>query len=697
MQYKDLLFEIGVEEVPAGYISSAVKKLTEIFETSLKEKKLSYKELKVYSTPRRMAIIITRVQVRQTDEVIERVGPAKQIAYDAEGKLSKAAQGFLRGAGATEEDIFFVESPKGDKLAVRKEIKGVFAAQLIPEFAKEAINKIYYPKTMRWAEGKLNFARPIRWFVFLFGNEILELEIEGVKAGRISFGNRFQKLFNPVEIDKIENYEAKLEEVAVIADRDRRKQLILAQIENLFANSSETIIEDRNLLETITDLVEFPTAVIGQFPERYLELPSKIITSTLSQHQKYFAVQKGDGQLSNKFVFASNGNPAHNDLIRLGNEKVITPRLEDAEFFFQEDSIAGLAAYVPKLEEVTFQSSLGSLLEKTNRIMKLAEFISAEIKLNETDTASAVRAAELCKADLVTLMLGEKEFTKLQGYMGMQYARKSGENETVANAIYEHYQPRGQKDGMPESVVGAVVAIADKIDTVCGIIGVGMMPTGSSDPFALRRAANGIVQIIEAKQMNLNLEALIVKSFELVSDKIVASKSGVELSAIQDFLDQRVVWLLKEFKINYDVIDSIEHLGFRNICEIKSRAEDLQKFKKREDFTKLVLGFKRVSNIIEKSEGLGDVNSVLFAAKEEKNLFDAYKQKAPVIDKLLLGRNYEKAMEELVAMGPAIDAFFDEVMVNVDDAGLRQNRVNLLGVIRELFRKVAFVDKIVVS
>jgi len=317
MQYKDLLFEIGVEEVPAGYISSAVKKLTEIFETSLKEKKLCYKELTTYSTPRRMAIKITEVQERQNDEVIERVGPAKQIAYDAEGNLSKAAQGFLRGAGATENDIFFVESPKGDKLAVRKEIKGVSAAELIPEFAKEAIKKIYFPKTMRWGEGKLNFARPVRWFVFLFGNEVVELEIEGVKAGRTTFGNRFQKLVNPIEIDTIENYESKLAEVAVIADRDKRKQLILAQIENLFKDSSESIIEDRNLLETITDLVEFPTSIIGEFPERYLELPAKIITSTLSQHQKYFAVQKADGQLSHKFVFASNGNPEHNDLIRL--------------------------------------------------------------------------------------------------------------------------------------------------------------------------------------------------------------------------------------------------------------------------------------------------------------------------------------------------------------------------------------------
>lgn len=696
MQYKDLLFEIGVEEIPAGYISSAVKKLTEIFETSLKEKKLSYKELKTYSTPRRMAIKISEVQDRQNDEVIERVGPAKQIAYDAEGNLSKAAQGFLRGAGATEEDIFFVESPKGDKLAVRKEIKGVSAAELIPEIAQEAINKIYYPKTMRWGAGKLNFARPIRWFVFLFGDEVVDLEIGGVKAGRTSFGNRFQKLINPIEIDAIENYESKLEEVAVIADRDKRKQLILVQIEKLFAGSSEKIIEDRNLLETITDLVEFPTAVIGEFPERYLELPAKIITSTLSQHQKYFAVQNAEGELSNKFVFASNGNPEHNNLIRLGNEKVITPRLEDAEFFYQEDSVAGLASYVPKLEEVTFQSSLGSLLEKTKRIMQLAAFIAAEINMNETDTTSAVRAAELCKADLVTLMLGEKEFTKLQGYMGMQYARKSGETEAVANAIYEHYQPRGQKDGMPESLVGAVVAIADKIDTVCGIIGVGMMPTGSSDPFALRRAANGIVQIIESKKMDLNLEKLINKAFELVSDKIAASNSKVEISDIQEFLNQRVVWLLKEFKVNYDVIDSIEHIGFENICDIKSRAEDLQKFRAREDFTKLVLGFKRVSNIIEKSEGLSEVNSELFEAEEERNLFTAFQQKAPVIDELLLNRNYEKAMEELVAMGPVIDAFFDEVMVNVEDSALRQNRLNLLGVIRELFRKVAFVDKIVV-
>jgi len=691
MDKKDFLFELGVEEIPAAYIAGALNTIKIHFETNLKKANLVYNELQIFSTPRRFAIKITSLQTQQKDEIVERIGPTKEMAYDANGKLTNAVLGFLRGAGAEEKDIIIKQTPKGDKIAIKKEIKGKAATLILKNLIQDAIAEIKFQKSMKWGSSKLTFARPIRWLLILFGNEIIELEFDGIKSGNVTHGNRFQKLDNPIEISSIDEYEGELAGVYVISNREERKKLIIKQIDDLFIKSSEKVIENNKLLKTVTDLVEYPTAVIADFDEKYLELPKKVVTSTLSEHQKYFSVSKQDGKLSNKFVFISNGDPEYSNLIKLGNEKVITARLEDAEFFYKEDTAQSFDTFVPKLSEVTFQQKLGSVLEKTERIKQITKFICDELKLENVVKKHSLRGAHLCKVDLVTLMLGEKEFTKLQGYIGHQYALKSGEEKQTALVIEEHYQ-----NGDTEmSLAGSVVAIADKIDTICGIIGVDMIPTGSKDPFALRRAANGVVQIISNNKFEINIHKLIDRSFALLKSKLDKPENNKDV--VYDFFKQRVNWLLKQKQIDYDIIDSVMHIDHSNIPDLINRAEALQELKKRKDFIKLVLGFKRVSNIISEIKNIGNVDEKLLTEGSEIKLNTEFTKLSTMINNYLLLKDYDKALNEFILFGASIGKFFDDVMVNVDDEKIRNNRYYLLSNIRTLFLNVADLNRIVVD
>lgn len=695
MDKKDFLLEIGVEEIPAGYISATINTLEKYFIELLKAEKLDYEKIELFSTPRRFSIRIKALQQKQADEVIERVGPAKSIAYDTNGELTKAASGFLRGAGAKESDIFLKESKKGDKIAIRIKIAGKDSFEILKSAIPNLINKFNFPKTMRWGSGDLSFARPLRWIVALWDSAIIPVEIANLEAANISYGNRYQKLINPVEIANPQSYEHALRQVGVIVNREERKKIIQKQLGQLFQNADEKIIKDEKLLDIVTDLVETPTAVVGNFDQKYLELPQKIITSTLSQHQKYFAVKKSNGELSNKFVFISNGNPHYSEIIRSGNEKVIIARLDDASFFYKEDTAKPFENFVPKLDDVLFQSKLGSLLLKTDRIIEVGKYICESLNLDSDTTSKTARAAQLCKADLVSLMLGEKEFTKLQGYIGMNYALASGEDSEVATAIYQHYQPRGQNDELPESIIASIVAIADKLDTVCGIFGADMIPSGSNDPFALRRAANGVVQIIAAKELKLDIFDLIDQAFAKLAKQLDSKDHNKEL--VYNFFKQRVNWLLQNESLDHDVIESVMHLDFTDISDLKQRALDLQKFKQQENFTKLVIGFKRVSNIIAKSDLFNAFSESHLQADQEKELYENYLILKPQISEKLENKLYAEVMELLVDFGIKIDNFFDNVMVNVDDKKLKQNRYALLEMIQKLFYQVADLAKIVVQ
>jgi len=695
MEVKEFLLEIGIEEIPAGYIFGAMKKIEDFFRSRLLEKKLSFENIALYSTPRRFAIKISNLQTFQKDEIIEKVGPARSVSFDENGNLTKPASGFLRGAKADKKDIFFKQTPKGEKIAVKLEIKGKKTETILASIIPELIGKIAFPKTMKWGNEKLSFARPVRWLVAVFGDKIVPVEISGIKAGNISYGNRFQKLSNPVQIDKISDYETELKKVYVIPNRQERKDLIQTQLNELFKNSDEKLIEDNKLLETVIDLIEYPTVILAEFDKKYLDLPEKVIVSTLSEHQKYFAVQDASGKLINKFVFISNGDPQFSELIRSGNEKVIKARLEDAEFYFQEDTKHSLKEFVPKLKDVTFQENLGSLYDKTHRIEQISGSFCDQLPNSDNLKETVGSAAYLCKADLVTMMLGEKEFTKLQGYIGKNYALKSGEEKEVADAIFEHYLPRGQHDSLPETLTGSLIAIADKMDTVCGIFGVNMIPTGSNDPFALRRAANGIVQIIDKNNFEINLHSLIDQTFSELKNKL--EKPDNNKDKVYTFFKQRIKWLLQQKKIDYDVIDSVMHIDFSNIPDLVKRAEVLQKFKQREDFIRLVLGFKRVSNIIAEVKEFKEINKALLIEDTEKKLYEKFLSLSGNIKKKLSQKDYDSVLNELIEYSSFIDNFFDDVMVNVEDNNLRNNRYHLLSKIRELFLKVADLAKIVVE
>lgn len=690
---KDLLFELGVEEIPAGYIANIEKNIINRFENELKQAKLKYENLASYTTPRRFAILITGLEVEQQDSLIERTGPATRIAFKEDGSLSKAGAGFLRGAGCTEEDSFVLQTPKGEYLACKKEVKGLPATEIITGFLPDLINNLPTPKSMKWGSGKISFARPIRNIVLMFDSQVIPFSYNNLKANNIVEGNRYISLDIAKEVTHPQEYLSTLESISVIADRTKRVEMIKQQIATLYKDSSSQIIEDDRLLEVVVDLVEYPTAVIGFFEEQYLSLPDKIITSTVSQNQKYFSVVKEDGSLSNEFCFISNGNPQFSEIISKGNEKVIKARLEDAEFFFNEDTKQKLDSYVEKLKEVTFQADLGSIYEKTLRSLKLAEYIITELKLSQGE--DILRTILLAKTDLVTLMLGEKEFTKLQGYIGMKYALLSDEAEDVALGIYEHYMPRGQNDGLPTSITGAVAAVVDKLDTVCGIIGVDLLPTGSNDPFALRRAANGIVKILDDRDWQLDIFKLIDVAFEQLEPKLKEANHNKEF--VYTFFKQRIEWLLGEESIAYDVIASVIDYHFTDIAEIKQRALAIQKFRGSSVFEGLVLGYKRVSNILTKEKEFSAVDISLFQDKYELALYEYFANNECKISDNLANHNYADAMQLLVEAHSIIDDFFDNVMVNVEDQAIKQNRLNLLNYIKSIFIKIADLDKIVIE
>ncbi|MDD3051056.1 MAG: glycine--tRNA ligase subunit beta [Candidatus Cloacimonetes bacterium] len=695
MFVKDFLIEIGVEELPASFILPTIGFIEDFFCDELRKANLKFGEINSFSTPRRLALRITDLQMKQEDTIIEKIGPSTKAAFTENGDLSKAGSGFIAGAGAKKEQIIIKTTPKGEYISLLIENKGKKAEEILKTITHEMFVKIKFPKSMRWAEHKESFARPTKWLIMMIGNDLVDYSVNNLQSDFYSYGNRYLS-DNKCRISQPSDYEKILNSVKVIANRNQRKEDIRKQLSQLFENKDEEVLEDEKLLDVVTDLVEFPTACIANFDGKYLSLPEKIITATLTQNQKCFAViNKTSGKLVNKFVFISNGNPEFTELIKSGNEKVIVPRLEDAEFYYNEDIKKPLENYYEKLNEVLFQKDLGTIKEKTDRIVRISTFLADLLKLEDKAKQEIIRTALLCKCDLVTLMLGEKEFTKLQGYIGKNYALAAGENKEIAEGIYEHYMPRGQNDSLPITMNGSVVAIADKIDTICGIIGVGLVPTGSNDPFAIRRAANGVVQIISANKFDVDLFALIEYSLKILGNKIKDIEKSRQI--IYDFMKQRINWLIQQNNIDYDVIESVMHIDYKNIPDVMQRAFDVQSFKSNPDFIKLVLGFKRVSNILQQAEVLNEINDKLLQENEEKLLFDELSLLKINVEDKLISKDYHNVMQDLVNYSSFIDLFFDKVLVNTEETELRNNRYALLSEIRKLFLKVADLSKIVIE
>ena len=515
MNNNSYLYEIGTEELPAFYILPAISFLQEYFSTRLQEAQLAFDTIKPYSTPRRLCIMITGLPPAQADSSEEIVGPPKRIAYDETGNLNKVGLGFLNKQNLEEEDIIIKELPKGEYLSGIKHIKGKQTEEILSTISVEVIPKIPFPKKMHWGHSSLLFARPIRWILALYNDKLLEFEINGIISNTCTFGNRFQKLHNIINIPLINKYNTILIEHFVIADRNERKARIKKEIQLAASQVCGTPVENPELLETVTDLVEYPSPIVGTFDTSFLSLPPKVLTTTLSETQKSFSVQNKDNKLMPCFIGIGNSNPETISKVLYGNERVINARLSDAKFYFDTDRETPLASRVDKLKKITFIKNLGTLYDKIERMKSIGKWCADTLSYDEEKIE---RAVFLCKSDLTTLILGEKEYTKLQGYMGWQYALNDGEDKEVAGALFEQYLPRFKDDILPETRTGIVLSLIDRMDTVVGCFSIGLQPTGTSDQLGIRRAGNGIIAILAEQKLSLNLEKFIAQSIETFED-----------------------------------------------------------------------------------------------------------------------------------------------------------------------------------
>ena len=684
----DLLIEIGTEEIPAGYIEPALedmgRKLSEFFEKG----RVSAGKPQLLGTPRRLVVHIPDIDKRQKDVVETYLGPNIKVAYDAEGNPTKAAIGFARGKGVDIADLTTETTPKGEVICAKVEKKGEPTDRLLNEYLPQWMADITFPKKMRWAARKVPFARPVHWIAALFDGKKLKFEFEGIKSGNTSMGHRFLKP-NKFKFDSLKTYLRECKKHKVMVDPAERRQSIKDQIKTLAKQVRGKVQEDADLLDTVTHLVEYPVAVLGEFDKAYLELPKELLVITMKHHQKYFPVWKGD-KLLPYFITISNMKAKGQDIAR-GNQRVLKARLEDARFFYDEDRKRTLEDFVDDLKGVVFQKDLGTSHEKLMRIVSLASTFAQKVCPEEEETAK--RAAFLSKADLVSQMVFE--FPELQGVMGGYYAAHAGESEAVAQAIQEHYRPAFAGDAVPTIPAGAVVAVADKLDTIVGCIGVGLIPSGSEDPYALRRHALGIIQILVEYDFAVDLEWLIDRGIDTLGDK--AKLSGEDIRKhCRELFAQRLRTLLSSEGFEYDVIDAVLNTRIYSFKRSKDQARALSELKKQSYFEDLVTAFKRVVRIIE-GDVPGEVNPELLKEEAEKVLYRKFAGIKSTVERHTQAGEYSAAFGKIAVIKGEVDDFFDHVMVNVEDEALKQNRMALLKSIAGLFAPLADFSKIVLN
>ncbi|OBR63083.1 glycine--tRNA ligase subunit beta [Paenibacillus oryzae] len=673
---KDLLLEIGLEEVPARFVRGAIDQLKDKTEKWLQESRISFQAVKAYATPRRLAVLVQGVAEKQEDSNEEAKGPSRKIAQDEAGNWSKAALGFARSQGVDPESFYFQELGGVEYVYARKSSIGQETSSLLAEGLQSIITGMSFPKNMRWGSYELRFVRPIRWLVALFGQDVIPFEITGVTTDRVSRGHRF--LGKDAVIAEPSLYEASLREQQVIVDIEERKALILKQIDELKTQKGWQIAIKDDLLEEVLFLVEYPSALFGSFDPSFLNIPQEVLITSMREHQRYFPVLDDQGKLLPFFVTVRNGDTRSIETVAKGNEKVLRARLSDAKFFYEEDHKLTIQHALSKLESIVYHEELGTVAEKARRVANTANAIAKTLKLDGELAADVSRAAEICKFDLVSQMV--YEFPELQGIMGEDYARKLGEREAVAKAVNEHYQPRFSGDAVPSGTVGAIVSLADKIDTITGCFSIGIIPTGSQDPYALRRQAAGIVAILLASPFKLKLDELFGLSLAVHEQRGLKRSAADVRKELNDFFALRVKNWLSEQGNRYDVIDAVMATGFNDLALTANRAAAVGKAAAGDgkgEFKLVVEAFSRVSNLAAKSEG-GEVNVSLFAEPAEAALYDAWVNGREAFHEAFRNRDIDKAIELLSQLKPAIHAYFDSVMVMAPDEAVRANRLATL-------------------
>ncbi len=685
---KELLLEIGTEEIPAAFLPTAEKDMDEMIRREFAALRIRHGVVKTMAAPRRLCLYVADVAEKQDDQVVEKLGPAVRVAFDEQGQPTRAALGFAKGQGLAFSDIRRMATDKGEYLLVRKEIAGEVTEKLLPDLLARFIPAIPFKKSMRWSHFEMRFARPIHWIVALFGGETVDFRIENIRSGNRTFGHRFMSPKFSVVKD-FKDYLAVTRENFVIVDPQERKKIIREDTARAAAAVSGQVLCHDALLQEVTYLTEYPSVVCGSFDREYLSIPKEVLVTTMMSHQKYFPVIDETGKLLPHFLTVNNTLPRDPAVVARGNEKVIRARLADAAFFFDEDRKIPLDRRVEDLKKVTFHTLLGTSYEKVMRFRELAAAIAAQIRPGLKETVD--RTAVLAKADLDTQMVCE--FTELQGVMGREYALLAGEDPVVAAAVYEHYLPTAAGGVLPETDEGAIVSIADKLDTIVGLFGVNLIPTGAADPYALRRQALGIINIILHKKYPLTLTDWIDKSLAILDGKLKRPADEVR-SDVQEFFRARFENLLISQGHPYDVVGAVLTAGAARLVDAVQKIEAMEAFKSHDDFQPLAIAFKRVGNILKDFRG-GAVDPALFEGEAEKTLHGACRAIGEIAIRQIAGGDYAQALVQLARLRKPVDAFFDAVLVMAKDEKVKLNRLSLLKEVSDLFHRIADFSKIV--
>ena len=687
---KNLLLEIGLEEMPAHVVWPSSKQLEEKVTKFLTDNSLTFESIESFSTPRRLAIRVTNIPERQDDVQEEVKGPAKKIALDAEGNWSKAAQGFVRGQGLTTDAITFRELNGVEYVYVTKYIHGKESKEVLTGLV-DVVKGLNFPTMMHWGETMFEYIRPIHWIVALLDEEVIPFEVLDVQTGRTTEGHRF--LGDQVELADPSEYDVKLTEQFVIADAQKRQQMIREQIEAIAEKNKWVIDLDPELLEEVTNLVEYPTAFVGDFEERFLSIPEEVLVTSMKEHQRYFEVRNQAGMLLPHFISVRNGNSVKLDNVVKGNQKVLAARLEDGEFFYEEDKKSSIEDLVEKLKNVTFHEKIGSMYEKMKRVGLISQIIGKRVGLSTEELTDLKRAAEIYKFDLVTNMVGE--FPELQGIMGEKYALLKGEKPAVATAIREHYQPISAEGELPQTAIGAVLAIADKLDSVLGFFAVDMIPNGSNDPYALRRQTYGIVRIIEAQGWTFpftDLQGAVVDAIN--KDEL---NYGIHFNRDQkefiEFFKGRLRQRLQMHHVRHDIIDAVVESEQDDMVQIFQSAQIFEKHISDDNFKETMEALTRVINLTKKMEPTTityQVDPALFENDSEKELYAAVKEAKDEFANQSMAENYQT----LTNLRPVIERYFNDTMIMVEDEKIRDNRLNQLAIIAHMANALASIDKI---
>ncbi len=684
----DLLVEIGAEEIPAGYIVPALEAFRDSLVSAMVKARITHGTPRVYGTPRRLALIIENVADAQTAKVSTVMGPPSRVGFDKDGTPTIAAEKFAEKAGVSLSQVTITQTDKGAYLTAVKEEPCLPAVDILADVLPGIILNIPFPKRMRWGSLSISFARPIISLTALLGEAVIPFTVGNIAASNEVFGHSFMYP-GKFKVTSAEDYPELLRAKGVIADIEERKALLIQEIEKVAAIDNSHILKDDELVDIVTNLVEYPYPVVGRFDEAFLEVPDEALITAMREHQKYFALTDENGSLKPCFIAVNNTRATDMDVVAAGHGKVIRARLADARFFYKVDLESTLDDFAEKLKKVTFQASLGSMYEKRQRLETLGAYFTGLVYPdgNELLQENVVRAARICKADLVSQMV--IEFTKLQGVIGRVYAEKAGENSEVASAIEQHYRPVHAGAELPESETGNLLALADKIDTICGCFSIDLVPTGASDPYALRRQSIGIVQIMLAANFTFSLRSLVEKGVCLyVADK---EKGAMVTDQVLAFIKGRMGNMLVDQGYSRESVNSALAVSFDNVPDALLRIKALDAMRREPDFEPLSIAFKRVVNILKKADVLEriEVDEALFEDASEKALNSACRAVGERVKSYTTAGAYEQALKEIATLRPFVDSFFDEVMVMVDDEVIRQNRMGLLFSVSELFINIA--------